>query len=351
MTTVRDIANQLGYSPGTISRCLSGHPDVKPATRQRVVDCARELGYKPRRGWRAEAAGKASRTVPTVGLLVGALCGLDKGEPDMGYIGHYVVEAMSTAATAMGLNLSVGFVDAQSDPAHLLDPDQAPPLLRTDVGGLVLLYPFHENFVAQHARQRPVVSLEQPYPGLEVDVISPNQSSSAMTAVRHLAEAGHRRIAFLASGCMGGYRFAVTRRLAGFMCGMAAEGLSYSHEDLLGAIDPIPTEQLTDAVRRRLDAGVTALVCSVERDGYLIWKQLGERGVKVPDDMSMVSIGGVSPMYGLPQMATMRLPYETLARAALRKLQARQKQFDRPATLTEYECDYVPGQSIAPPQA
>src|SRR5579884_4297185 len=47
--TSKDIANRLGLSQPTVSRILNGTPGyrVSPATRQRVLDMARQLEYRP----------------------------------------------------------------------------------------------------------------------------------------------------------------------------------------------------------------------------------------------------------------------------------------------------------------
>ncbi|NLG69906.1 MAG: LacI family transcriptional regulator, partial [Firmicutes bacterium] len=45
--TLRDIAGALGLSVAAVSRALTGHPDVSPATRRRVLEVARQLNYRP----------------------------------------------------------------------------------------------------------------------------------------------------------------------------------------------------------------------------------------------------------------------------------------------------------------
>ncbi len=45
--TLQDIATRLGVSVATVSRALAGYPGVAPATRQRVVQAAQEMGYHP----------------------------------------------------------------------------------------------------------------------------------------------------------------------------------------------------------------------------------------------------------------------------------------------------------------
>jgi LacI family transcriptional regulator len=44
---IKDIARELGISTGTVDRALNGKPDVSPATRARVLDLAKKLGYTP----------------------------------------------------------------------------------------------------------------------------------------------------------------------------------------------------------------------------------------------------------------------------------------------------------------
>ena len=44
---LKQLSEQLGLSQTTVSRALNGYPDVSEATRQRVVELAREMGYRP----------------------------------------------------------------------------------------------------------------------------------------------------------------------------------------------------------------------------------------------------------------------------------------------------------------
>jgi LacI family repressor for deo operon, udp, cdd, tsx, nupC, and nupG len=46
-TTIKDIARQLNVSVSTVSRALSDHPRISDATKQRIQQLAKELGYEP----------------------------------------------------------------------------------------------------------------------------------------------------------------------------------------------------------------------------------------------------------------------------------------------------------------
>ena len=56
---LKELAARLDLSPTTVSRALGGYPDVSPATRARVQDAARQLGYRPHVGARRLATGRS----------------------------------------------------------------------------------------------------------------------------------------------------------------------------------------------------------------------------------------------------------------------------------------------------
>src|SRR5580698_817582 len=64
--TMKDIAQELGISIGTVSKVLRDHPDISRETRERVQTRIRELNYSPNLTARALVTGKTH----TVGLVV-----------------------------------------------------------------------------------------------------------------------------------------------------------------------------------------------------------------------------------------------------------------------------------------
>ncbi len=57
-TTIHDIARHLGVAHSTVSRVLRNNSSISEATRQRVLQAAKELGYQPNRTARALVTGK-----------------------------------------------------------------------------------------------------------------------------------------------------------------------------------------------------------------------------------------------------------------------------------------------------
>src|SRR2546427_7857003 len=66
MTTLKDVAEHTGLGLGTVSRALSGHPNVRPETRRRVEAAARKLGYQSNGLARALRSNRSN----SIGLII-----------------------------------------------------------------------------------------------------------------------------------------------------------------------------------------------------------------------------------------------------------------------------------------
>src|SRR5205823_9502127 len=64
--TIADVADRAGVSTATVSRVLAGVGSARPDTRQRVLESARELGYRPS----GVARSLKLRTTRTLGLII-----------------------------------------------------------------------------------------------------------------------------------------------------------------------------------------------------------------------------------------------------------------------------------------
>lgn len=64
--TIKDIAKELGVSPSTVSRALSGHPDISKATIDRVTKLADKYNYQPN----SIALSLRSSKTQTIGVII-----------------------------------------------------------------------------------------------------------------------------------------------------------------------------------------------------------------------------------------------------------------------------------------
>lgn len=346
-TTLRAIADALNISPGTVSRSLREYPGVHPELRQRVRAMAGSMGYIPRQEQEPrDFNGKRNK----IGVIVGDMVVLNAGAVDTSYIAYHFLSGLGQAGNECGAVLSIKFLNAATlDEAA--DPQRELGFVG-DVEGVVLIYPLPEPFVERLVRVTNVVSLEHAYPTLPLDVIAQAQAVDVMRGVERLYQLGHRRIGYTADDAARGNRLPQTLRFAGYLSALRRAGLEYRQEDVLGMPGPaVPRHELATAVIDRVKAGVTALVCSTDRQAYLLCKELQVSGIHVPQHLSIIGMGGVSPMEGVPQLTMYRTPFETLGKAAIERLRGRRKQPDASPVLKEYPGTFVEGTSIGPPRA
>lgn len=346
-TTIRAIASALNVSPGTVSRSLREYPGVHPEMRQRVRAMAESMGYIVRGEGARQRRGDGHRL--KIVVVVGDTIVLHAGAVDTTYVAYHFLSGLSQAANELDAVLSVAFVNASSL-NESADPQRELGIIG-DVDGIVLIYPLPERFVARLVKLTNVVSLEHAYPTLPVDVVGPAQAVDVMRAVERLQQLGHRRIAYTADDAARGNRLPQTLRFAGYLSALRRGGLEYRPEDAIGIPGPsVPQTELAAAVAARARKDVTAVVCSTDRQAYLLMKELAAHKVRVPQKLSIIGIGGVTPIEGLPQLTMYRTPYETLGRAAIARLRERQHHPGGSPVLKEYPSTFIEGTSVAPPR-
>ena len=305
-TTSRTVAREAGVSQSTVSRALRGDPRVREATRQRVDETARRLGYVPN----SLASSLASRSTHTVGVVVADLTNpffpslLTPIYDELQLMGYRVVLFAERTDIPTG----------QGALRRLLD--------RSIDGVLVTTATLGSRF-ADTLRMRglPLVLLNRYIDGLDVDRAVSDNREGALVGGRYLLELGHRRIGVV----RGPSNTSTSRdRMVGLMDALSAEGVAldaalvregtYSHQsghqhtrDLLRLADP-----------------PTAIFCGNDVVALGALDAARSLGVRVPEDVSILGFDDI-PMasWEVFQLSTLRQPFDDMARSAARMLAER----------------------------
>lgn len=113
MRGIRQLADRLGISIGTVSRALNGRPDVNEDTRRRVLEAAEEFGYVPNQSGRSLRKG----TTNAVGFMIES--GSDAaGNPDNFFLG--VFDGVQTVLSRHHLDLVVLPCATDEDPTQYM---------------------------------------------------------------------------------------------------------------------------------------------------------------------------------------------------------------------------------------
>ena len=292
MATIHDVARAAGVAPSTVSYVISGKRAVSPATRRRVQQQIRLLGYRPR-------ASGLTRRSNLLALLAPHRPGVDAP----------TVMRFTSAATAAASSLGLDLL--------LLTKDTGPGELREAVVGSLADGLIALDVTADDARvpmltalDRPTVLLGVPDHPNAITCLDLDFAAAAALCVRHLAELGHRSIG-LVGPAQAVHDRGVTHAVIfrhGLLESAAAQGIRVTARscDL-------------SAVRSRLDgllaAGVTALVVHNETVLTTLVTELSMRGLLVPQDISVIAVG---PHGGDPcTLTTVEVPAARLGRLAV----------------------------------
>jgi LacI family transcriptional regulator len=182
--TQRQIADRLGLSPQAVNFALGKRRDqVSDATRRRVEQAARDLGY------RANAAAKAVSTgrFNAIGLVMSL-------HSSQSTLYSQTLRGIHEALEPRGIHLSVTFV-----PDEKLTSDEAMPKLlgQSMVDGLLLNYthdipPRLAELIDRHDIPSVWLNAKRPH-----DCVHFDDHGAAVDATRRLIDAGHRDVLFL----------------------------------------------------------------------------------------------------------------------------------------------------------
>jgi DNA-binding LacI/PurR family transcriptional regulator len=174
--TMADVAVRAGVSRALVSIVFRGVPGASTATRQRVMQAAEELAYRPDQ--RARLLG--SNRSRTIGVVFGL---------------HHefhaeVVEALYRSVEASGYDLALGATAPTRDERRAVQS-----LLDFRCDALILLGPRLPRAAIEALAERvPVIVVARALPRTSVDVVRTDDYTGARMAVEHLADLGHTSI-------------------------------------------------------------------------------------------------------------------------------------------------------------
>jgi len=281
--TIVDVAARAGVSKSLVSNVFRGVPTVTPTRRDAVLQAARELGYRPN----ALARSLVERRTRAMGVLVSNLHNPFFAD---------VIDGLQAHADEAGYSVFL----ASGHRAAAAEERTVEALLQQRVDGLVLLSPnLPGRDVARAAAVVPVVVVGRRYRDApHADSVVSDDDVGTELAVRHLAELGHRCIAYIGGGRRAGAR----ERSRGYRRAMAAAGLPIGPEV---DDDGHTTEEGGYRAAQQLLAGAprpTAVLAVNDLAAVGAMDAVEAAGLRVPDDISIVGYDN-STLAGLRHIA------------------------------------------------
>lgn len=299
--TQADVANRAGVSQALVSIVFRNLPGASPETRERVLEAAAELNYRPDHRARL-LAGNRSRAIG-VSFMIGHEFHAE------------LVEHLYDAAAVHGYELVLEAVTRSHTEA-----EAARSLMGFRCEALIVLGPRSSvrELEAMSAHE-PVIVISRAVRSKLLDVVRVDDLAGARLATERLIELGHRDIVHVHGARASG----AAERRAGYRKAMRAAGLE-DHLDLVeGGLVDEDGERAARSILKR-STYPSAIVAFNDHCAAGALATIRAAGLRVPEDISIVGFDNV----GLAKLATVRLTTISqdaaeLARRAMERAVAR----------------------------
>jgi LacI family transcriptional regulator len=164
----------------------------------------------------------------------------------------------------------------------------------------------------------PLVVIDPPTePGRDVRSVGTTNWQGGMAATRHLAELGHRRIAAIG----GPERFwSANARLDGYRTALMRSGLPVDEALVVRGEFAVPDGRREALRLLARPEPPTGIVAGNDNQAFGVLQALGERGLRAPDDISVVGFDDVIAAWATPPMTAIRQPLAAMTAAGFRML-------------------------------
>ncbi len=308
--TILDIAREAGVSAATVSRVLSGHPNVSKKTATAVRRVVDKYNYKPN----SMARGLLQKSSRTLGVIL----------PSVTH--PYYAAIFSAAQEEANRNGYALQMYRLKYNARITDEfiDQ---LIERRLDGVLFSGGFVEStnpndlpdVLTRLQQYMPIVTICPPIPGLTCTNIYTDLALGMRKAVRHLSALGHKRIAFI--GATNETR-SVGEREHGFFDEMNRLGLTaISQEEHIHtpAMGEMATLKLLQSLPRT--DWPTALIVVNDLVALGVLRQLHQMGLTLPRDMAVIGCDNqFFSAYTEPPLTTLEVNTDEHGRSAMQQL-------------------------------
>jgi LacI family transcriptional regulator len=302
--TIYDVAREANVSMATVSRVVNGNPNVKPATRKKVLEVIERLGYRPN----AVARGLASKKTTTVGVIIP-----DISSPFFAELARGIEDI----ATMYKYNIILSNSDQNKDKElHLLNT-----MLGKQVDGIVFMGGnISEEHVAEFKRSpAPIVLAGSLEDSEQVPSVNIDYEQATFDAVNTFIEKGHKRIAMV----IGPFHEPINKekKLVGYKKALEAAGISVE-EDLIVEGD-YTYDSGIEAFEKLLELPEKPTAIYVGSDEMAVGVVHGaqDKGYHVPEDFEVISSDNTRiSLMVRPQLTTVIQPLYDIGAVAMRLL-------------------------------
>ncbi|WP_083815002.1 substrate-binding domain-containing protein [Ktedonobacter racemifer] len=306
--TSNDVARRAGVSRAAVSVVLNGARSnirVSAETRQRILTAASELGYSPDLAAQSLRRGRSR----VIGYVRRSFNGVLYEQPVPYHLGASITRA------AQNNGYHVIEVSAEGYTFHHRK-ELLQHLLGYRVDGVIFDWPGSVSDAQQFVDEGlPIVQLIRPQLEVYTSSVTVDSSQGINEAIHHLVSQGHQRIAFLGNG---GSHPVDRMRLNNFRRALEHRKVAVCDEYLrLGSVYSLEEGYRFTQDLLSLEIPPTALFVASDIQALGVLRALYQAGVRVPEDLSVISYDDTFAAYLYPPLTSVSQPLEEVAERAV----------------------------------
>ncbi|MCF7849080.1 MAG: LacI family transcriptional regulator [Kiritimatiellales bacterium] len=312
--TIRDVAKEVGCSIATVSSVLNGRGRISDATKEKVREACKKLGYFP------NAAGRnlRNRTTENIGILFYPSCA--RIFSNIFY--SEMMAGLEEELTKANYNLLLAGYDISTNSSDL------PKFIREgSVDGVIMLGGCPDEFKQQLADvPLPFLLLDTNLEGMPVDSIITDGFQAELMAVDYLVKQGHRRIVMFRHRHE---NYNEEERGKGFLAGAKRHGLENEADVIRVATNDEAVEKIKELMKD--ETPVTAITAVNDDMAVDIMHRLQLDGINVPDDISIIGFDDIKlARDAIPPLTTIAIDKKRIGKEGAETILSRIKDPGQP---------------------
>ena len=336
---LQDVANLAGVSIGTASQALNNRPSVAAATRSRVLDAAKTLGYPIKEVLDYQPFTK----VGVIGMLTKYFYDIPPGSSP--FYSH-IQAGIDSECRRRNINLMFAHVEVEPENYSVAWPAM---IQEEHVDGLLLVGAFTEAAIGFLSRKLdiPIVLVNSFAPNYPFDSVLVDNASGTAIALNYLIDLGHTNIGLVGTNLDS--HPSVLERRQEFIRLMGSNELStefIQDSQTLQQSGFVATQKLITRAPE-----VTAIFATADIVAIGVIQGLQDMGLRVPDDVSVVGFDNIdSAGVIIPSLTTIHVHKTWMGAISVRQLLERAQHPEQPKVTISVATELVVRDSACPPK-
>ena len=315
--TIKDVARYAGVGVGTVSRVINNEKGVGPKTRKKVLEAIEALNYS--RNNMAFCLRKNETRI--IALLVPVI-----SHPFFAKLAYYVEDE------AGRYGYSVILVSSQQKAAK--ETEILRKIVHKEVDGAVFVT--HHMHEEENLRDCPIVSIDRTF-GADIPYVTTDNYDATKNAIRYMIERGAKKIGFIGSKPL--VASEVMERERAYLDVMAEYGMP---PRLVNKVIQHGEETVVVSDFFEKYDDVDGVFVSGYTLSQVFHEAAQERGMKIPEELQIVSYDGTFKQWSTNNMTCVEQPIEEMARQVVGLLVKKIRGEDVPPK-TVLKTKFLPG--------